>query len=550
MTEDLRHGKRKRRCDTGKRKFDIVPGTDTFEAASFVIGGKLDPDDALRTAIANGHTDVPTLATMQRLLNEKGLNRKRRNSGRRSHRRFEAASPLDLIQIDCTALKIRWQDIKTRRILRIEGIDKNHPQMDAEKIRVWQIMAVDDHSRRRFLRYVVAHHITSMDMVHFASDLFCAWGIPLSVYTDNGPEFKKFFAKMGRVLEAIPVIRDTGGYRHFTHAPGNAQASGKVENAHKWAEKMDRYVGLAIERGIDVTFDNLNGFADNICRYYNEVRVHRETGKTPIARWFGTRVTTRMLPAEFIRAATLFDEAERILTDTWTVRVGKVDYRIPSRDAEGNASPFRVGMKLTVIVSLELDLLFVTTPNGEEYEIAKQIATADAAGEFRTLADSEAERLSKELKKHYTAENKAAKDLRKSTGEAFQVPFLNHDIQDAKPASNVIGIGAFKHPEQVVTPGDIAEATPVPMDAVASSAETVETSSTPRTAPAYTGKPINFWDALDNYRDRFASIAEAREVLEQLFPDQQGTALIADVEALIERHVNPQQEVAPLRLAG
>src|SRR5690606_16878880 len=121
---------------------------------------------------------------------------------------------------------------------------------DQTKLRVWQIMAVDDHSRRRFLRYVVCHHITSRHMVAFCCELFCEWGLPLRVYTDNGPEFKGFFAKAARIIASIPAISESGGYEHFTHAPGNPQASGKVEVAHQWAEKMDRYIGLAEQRGL------------------------------------------------------------------------------------------------------------------------------------------------------------------------------------------------------------------------------------------------------------------------------------------------------------
>lgn len=66
----------------------------------------------------------------------------------------------------------------------------------------------------------------------------------------------------------------------------------------------------------------------------------------------------------------------------------------------------------------------------------------------------------------------------------------------------------------------------------------------------YAGKPIDFWDALDLHRDRFATISEAKSVLEGLFPNQQGTVLLAEAEAFIERHFNPHQEVAKLRLAG
>lgn len=542
LTADQRRGKRKKRSDAGRRKYAIVEGTDTFEAASLVIGAKLDPDQALLTAKANGAEDLPALATFQKMLREHEVSRKQRREGRRNHRRFEAASPLEIVQIDCTALKVRWQDVKTRRILRIDGIDKNHPQLDAGKLRVWQIMAVDDHSRRRFLRYVATGHITSRDMVVFIAEMCEAWGLPQQFYTDNGPEFKGFFSKAITVLNSIPAVNASGGCAHATHAPLNPQASGKVEVAHQWAEKMDRYVGLAEQRGLEVTADKLNAFADSICTHYNESRIHRTTGQTPIERWHGTLVTKRMLPAETLRSALLFDESERKLTATMTIRVGKLDYRIEARDEKGNASPFKVGMRLKVIVPHELDKIFITLPNGEEYEHKKVLATADVAGEFRTAAQSQGEILTKQLKEHHASKNREAKERKKLTGEVYQVPHFNHEI-----AADATNVRHFPHPEIAVPVDEIAAATPVPMDEVG-----VQTPATQpaggRQAVGYVGKPITFWDAFTEFADRFASKDECKQFLRGIFADDSATMPVTQVEALIDGR--NKQEVASIRLAG
>jgi len=546
MTAHLRQGKRKRRSDAGERKFSIAPGTDTFEAAALVIGAKLDPDQALLTAKANGHANLPSLSTMRNLLNEKGLNRRQRKTGRRNHRRFQAEAPLDMIQIDCTALKIRWQDVKTRRILRIEGIDKNHPQLDAGKLRVWQIMAVDDHSGRRFLRYVTCGHITSKDMVRFVAELSCEWGLTKQFYTDNGPEFKGFFAKAVRILNTIPAIRETGGCEHRTHAPNNPQASGKVEVAHQWAEKMDRLVGLAIDRGIEVDENKLNEFADSVCGYYNEVNVLARTGRTPLASWFGTRVTTRMLPRETVVSALLFEESERTLTDTMTVRVGKLDYRIPARDAAGGASPFKVGMRLTVIVPTELDVIFVTLANGDEYEVAKEIATPDVAGSFKAAPQSEAEQLTKQLRDHHRDRSRQAKEKRATTGEVYQVPFFNHEI--STPQTNV---ASFPHPVEHITDADVAAASPVGVSSEQRAASSASSDSSPLTAhrsPAYIGRPLNYWAAVKEFKDRFANIDDCKSFLREIFPDDAVTVPVTQIEAAIDNRNQKPKEA--LRIAS
>lgn len=542
LTEDMRRSTRKKRSDAGKRKFELVPGTDFYEVAALVVGGKLDPDQALLTAKANGHDNLPSLATTQRLFREEGINRKQLHTGRRNHRRFEADAPLALVQIDCTALKVRWKDIKTRRILRIEGIDKNHPQLDAGKIRVWQIMAVDDHSRRRFFRYVTTSHITSRHMVSFFAELCQEWGVPVAVYTDNGPEFMGFFAKAPTILNSIPAVRDTGGFEHKKHAPNNPQASGKVEVAHKWAEKMDRYIGLAIDKGINVTSDNLDGFSHSLCRNYNEVHVHRTTGQTPMARWHGTLVTRRTLSAAVIESALLFEEAEnRRLTETMTVRVGKTDYRLPVRDEKGNLAPWRVGMKLSVIVPHELDEIFVTLPNNQEYSVDKVIATADAAGEFKTLPQSQTEARTKELKAHHAANNKAAKEKRATTGEVYQIPHFNHEI--AIPETN---IRHFPHPEIAVTAEQLAEAVPVPI--AGNAGDSPATDAKRRENVAYTGRPVIYWQAVSEYSDRFATKDEAKNFLLTLFPDREGELPETEVVAAIDRYFSPNEEV--LRLVG
>jgi hypothetical protein len=403
LTEDLRP-KRKPRSDKGKRTFKLVEGTDVWKAAQLVIVDKLDPDQALLTIkTRDANAKLPTLETFRKMLADKGLGKKARRAGRRAFRRWEAANPGELFQIDVTALKIRWQDEKTRRILQIEGVDKNHPNMEASQLRVWQIMLVDDHSRRRFLRYITTTHITSREMVRFECEAFEKLGVPHKLYTDNGSEFKGWHTKAAKILGK--VLENDGGYQHITHAPGNSQASGKVEVAHKWAEKMDRLVGLAVTEGQEVTIDTLNLFADRVCEYY-DAQINRATGEKPIDRWHGKRVVVRKLPAEVIESALLSDEFEVTLDAAMTVSREGVIYKVPG------AQPFvnYIGQKVKVVVPPSIDLILLTLPDGSEWEIEKIVATADAAGEFKSVADSSAEDLKKRLRDTRKEEVKAIKE--------------------------------------------------------------------------------------------------------------------------------------------
>lgn len=517
MTEDLREGNRKQRSDAGKRKYELVPGTDVFTAASLVIGGKLDPDQALLTHLAN-HPDarLPAIQYFRNMLREKDLSRKQRLSKRRAFRPWEAENPGQLIQVDCTALKVRWQDEKTRRILRIVGVDKNHPDPGDNKIRVWQIMAVDDHSRRRHMRYVATRQVTSRDMVEFACELFCLWGVPREVYTDNGSEFKGYFIRAEKILSKI--LDPYGGYIHTRHLPNNSQASGKVENAHKWAEKMDRYIGLAIAKGEEVTFEKLNPFADEICNFYNTQRVHRATGQTPLARWTTTPVLLRKIPSEDIRSALLSDERTVTLDPSMTIAFDGKIYRIPG------VQPFVnfIGQKVKVVVPMTIDLILITLPDNTEWEIEKLIATPDNAGEFKSVAESTGQQLQKQLKEKFKADNAADKEKKKLTGEIYRVPHFNYQVE--VPATPVLN---FPHPEVVITTQEVNAVTPIP--------QTV-----------YAGVDFTYWKAVGTYSDRFkGGTEEAKDFLLGLFPGEQGVIPSLEIEAAIDDRF---KEAEPARL--
>lgn len=538
LTKHLRPT-RKPRADKGKRTYQIVEGTDLWTAAQLVIADKLDPDQALLTCTARGLTNLPTLETFRRLLCEKNLGKKARRTPKRAFRNWEAAAPGEMFQIDVTALKVRWKDEKTRRILRIEGVDKNHPQMDATKLRVWQIMLVDDHSRRRFLRYVATTHITSKEMVRFECEAFSQLGIPHKLYTDNGSEFKGYHLRAEKILNS--VLKDLGGYRHLTHAPGNSQASGKVENAHKWAEKMDRYVGLAVSEGQHVRIEDLNRFADRVCEAYDN-RLHRGTGETPIARWHATRVVVRTLDPAVIESALLSEEFTVVLDASMTVAYKGTAYKVPG------VQPFVdfIGQKVKVVVPPSIDLILLTLPDHSEYELEKVVATADQAGEFRSTADSNAETLTKRLKETRKEDIKAAKAKQKQTGEILPVPHYNVVIE--QPASNV---ARFPHAEHVVPVAEVNKVVPI----IETRDKRQETRARGSNLPSpvsslpssYDGRDITYWEAVAEYTSQFENVDEAKNFMLDLFPGMTGTVPEIKVAEAVKRRHDRTQERVPLR---
>lgn len=544
ITEDLRGRRKKRRADAGNRKFELVPGSDVWYAASLVIADKLDLALALETARLRGRPNLPSLEYFRQMLAEKHLGSRSRKNPLRGHREFQAEFPGQMFQIDCTALKVRWRDEKTRRILRIEGIDKNHPQLDPHILRVWQLMLIDDHSRRRFLRYIVARAVTSAEMVRFISEAYCELGVPHLLYTDGGGEFKGRHTDAAKILNMLPTIAETGGYRHLAHLPNNAQATGKVETAHKWAEKMDRLVGLAVSEGRNVTLESLNTFAEQICIHYNN-RVHSKTGETPMARWHGKRSLIRRLDPTVIESALLSRTFEPRLEASMTVRLDKVEYKVPG------VRPFvdHIGHKLRVVAPGAIDHLLICLPDAAgkfskladgDFWVLKVPAAADAAGEFRRVAETSAEILRGQLRATRKANIAEIKEQNATTGEIEPIPFF--DVPAAIPETNITH---FPQPERIATAAEINKVVPV-LPTGTDDAQPVERPSRPA---AYIGRPIGYWQAVAEYSSRFSGgVEEAKEFLLAMFPDFEGTKPSGEIEAAIERRT---EEATPgLRAVG
>ena len=516
LTKDLREGNRKIRSDKGKRHWELLEGTDIWVAAQYVIVDKLDPDEALRMADARGYKDLPSLYTFQSMLRENGLSRKQRKSGRRPHVRFEAQYPGEIFQVDATGLKKRWLDLDTRSVLQIEGIDKNHPNLDAKKERVWQLMLVDDFSRRHFLRYVHATSITSTHLVHFLCEAFEKMGVCRKLYADNGSEFKKRHFNAEKILNTI--LADKGGYVYEPHLPGNAQATGKVEKAHQWAEKMDKYVGVAISEGQEVNIDILNKMADNVCAYYNEARIHRGTGQKPIDRWFSKRTVIRRLPAEIIKAALLSEEFDAILKHDMTVeREGSI-YQIPGEHPYVDYT----GEKVWVVIPPELEIMLITLPDKSTHEIPKVLFSAQTAGEYASFEESNAQRLTKRLRATRIDERKALKKQNKLTGEVAAIPFLNQAVEI--PKSNQLH---FPHKEDESSAQEVAAAAPgtVPLSLLSA-------------------KQISYWKAVGTMNEFFEDAHECQQFFLTVFGSEDAELPIEDVIAAVE---NRGEEVSQLR---
>jgi hypothetical protein len=469
VTKDLRPP-RKARSDKGKRRVDPMQ----HEGMRFVFErcatNKLDPDQAIEMARANGH-DVPvSLGTTRRYLRAAGLNRRAVRRAIRPHRRWEAPAPGDIYQFDISGVKERWIDLKTRRILNVSPLEvsKNHPNTKINRIPIWKFVLVDDYSRFRYVRFVACAKADSGHVIDFLLGAFRALGVPKVLYTDNDAIIVS--RRMQRAAEILNrAFTDSGGFRLDQHLPGNPQATGKVEVSHQLVEKYERYIG-AMDR--PPTLDDLNIFTERLCEKLNWT-THRVTGEMPAIRFRAGNASVRVPPAETLNAAFKSVEFEREIRADLSFSYEGVVYQLP-RNAVlgGERNPFVdwVGQKVRIIWPTDANYFVAVGLNGTSYELDRREAAPDRAGQFKTPAESIGQRTAKELRESAKA-NRAA---RKAEGTEIIVPGIDRDFE--LPAA----AGAVVMPRKRIDPS-LAEWANAAGDAMAPS--------------LVTGAPIDYWTA-------------------------------------------------------
>jgi hypothetical protein len=393
---------RKKRTDTGRRKHDLM-GSDALKfAAELVVNQNLAPELALLVMRENadtlGEVDI-NVATFRKYLREHGISRTQARRNRAPHRTFEAEFPGQIFQFDISGVKERWVDIKTRAIHKVSVLEvsKNHANRRMDRVPLWKFTVVDDKSRKKFLRFVACPKPNTVHVVDFLREAFLRLGLPVMLYTDNDSVIvNKRTLRGARFLDA--AFKDSGGFELLRHLPGNPQATGKVERAHRIVEEYEKLIGVKIEFGGQPHIDALNRFADWIAARYNS-RPHSVTRISPDAAFRATTNPFRQIdPAQFDAAFKARDLSCKIARDV-TIAVDGVRYQLSRREADPFNMLAETGQRLEVYWLDEEEFFACVTPAGEEYIVEKIPARADLALDYRNLPETRAERTRKELQR-------------------------------------------------------------------------------------------------------------------------------------------------------
>jgi hypothetical protein len=393
---------RKKRTDTGRRKHDLM-GSDALKfAAELVVNQNLAPELALLVMRENagtlGEVDI-NVATFRKYLREHGISRTQARLNRAPHRTFEAEFPGQIFQFDISGVKERWVDIKTRSIHKVSVLEvsKNHANRRMDRVPLWKFTVVDDKSRKKFLRFVACPKPNTVHVVDFLREAFLRLGLPVMLYTDNDSVIvNKRTLRGARFLDA--AFKDSGGFELLRHLPGNPQATGKVERAHRIVEEYEKLIGVKIEFGSQPHIDALNRFADWIAARYNS-RPHSVTRISPDAAFRATTNPFRMIdPAQFDAAFKARDLSCKVARDV-TIMVDSVRYQLSRREADPFNFLAETGQRLEVYWLDEEEFFACVTPAGEEYIVEKIPARADLALDYRNLPETRSERTRKELQR-------------------------------------------------------------------------------------------------------------------------------------------------------
>lgn len=512
--------KQKTRADKGKRTADLMSHSGLKYAASLVVAYDITPAEALIQARLDGFEIPVELETFRRYLNEHEINAKPRRNGKTAYRSFEASKAGEMFQFDISGTKTRWLDFKTRKIVTISELEvsENHPNENPNRIKVWRFKILDDFSRLVFTRYYAVQKPSGSHVVDFLLQAYSELGVPETLYSDNDVVIK--FAKNKAATKFIDkALEDVGGYKVIHHLPGNARATGKIERQHQESEKSEKLLGLFLARGRELTLDALQQFAVQKDAEYNNMR-HRTTNMTPMARWNSRPHIVRKLDYQVLRCALLADEYDITIKGNLSFDLLGKSYQLPTDQNFQNLYERQQSTKkrCKVYFSPEADFYTLVDLDGNYFDCPKVPFAPDAAGEWKSNAESRGEKYRKELKQFAKAQANAEKERTQMGLESSILYFDTDNVGEIKEKLAAENKGILQFPTQT-------------LDVTDQIIDSLPTGRAGFVKDGYAGQLLTWYDAVITFSDQFTSKAECKDFLDTIFSnrdDKQPEALIRD----------------------
>jgi transposase InsO family protein len=245
------------------------------------------------------------------------------------HTELRSLHPNHVWQIDASLCVLYYLKARTAReaglqIMEARKFYKNKPR-NLQRIandRVWSYEITDHWSGAIFVFYVLGAESAANLAESFirctqqrGQDPF--YGVCFNLMMDMGcANTSGAFKNLARRL----------GVRLMPHAPGNARATGQVENARNIIERSFES-GLRLKPVADL--DELNAAAQRWARWYNATKTHSRHGKTRFEAWMEIRPEQlRTVDGDLARRLLTHTPERRKVSGTLTVAFDGAEYDV------------------------------------------------------------------------------------------------------------------------------------------------------------------------------------------------------------------------------
>jgi transposase InsO family protein len=241
-----------------------------------------------------GQFKIPSEATIWRILDRRGFVTKTpQKRPKSSWRRFEASTPNELWQADCTDWVVATGGVEILSFL-------------------------DDHSRLGARSRVSATVTTETTWETFC-EATARWGVPSGQLSDNGLNFS---GKLRGFQVGFEINLRAAGVKPITSRPFHPQTCGKVERFQqtmkKWLRNKQRRLGR-----LAADIAELQTWVDEFVDYYNHQRPHRAIGRIPpIERWQTTPPATTHGTLAAAPATLTIDDRGVVRYRQWRIMLG------------------------------------------------------------------------------------------------------------------------------------------------------------------------------------------------------------------------------------
>lgn len=261
---------------TGKRLMSVGQAVEMLRANGEVRAERVDP--------ATGEVTVLSDSAIARALRSFGLHPDQLNRPAPAME-LKSLHPNHVWQIDASMCVLYYLNARSEKESGLQVMDrdkfyKNKPAnlKRIEADRVWSYETTDHNSGSLALNYVLgAESGTNLAESFIAAiqkrDGDPLHGVPFVLMMDMGSaNTSGLFANLARRLQV----------KLLPHAPGNARATGQVENARNIIERSFES-GLRLSPVRDLA--ELNAQGQRWARWYNSTKVHSRHGKTRFDQW-------------------------------------------------------------------------------------------------------------------------------------------------------------------------------------------------------------------------------------------------------------------------